>query len=592
MIACKVLSHLGDGLYSVEVYHSNEAITTRIDAIASKLEDLAPVIAKQLAMVQQVWLDVEWYINNNNLLIIEMNATEPDSNEKQALINSIRENTIFGLKARRLYDYENKTYQILMAEEASLNVENTMLLGKVVNNAIMDVWCVDLADGIGGRAVYAVNEESALWCLNYDAGTEEEAKYLLPPKNLDVSWMNSGNFNIPYAFPEPASYCMSFWNVAMESGFGVWEPILVMGVVNLEARIKDTRDCTDTNDGHVPETKRIPVTIPSIDLRFGGVSLSIKEVICDVTYFDDYKSFVNDDEVAVRVIIDETGITGGIILGYIDHPKIFREDISDNGSCEADKDTLKLVLEAPIGPDIDYKIGVPGNASTAVPSNTHSFYTSAWANSEQLTTESGGVEYPSYRGQVTSLDATTPYLIGGCEFSCIINSSAHSVSYTATREDGLYSIYSHSGNQIYMEIAGVMIPWNYFKRHFDMEIGNYHEEKVFLSELTSICLSTGGYSGIRVEQTIDGTFINGGSTTTLDMVQRVITIEVDCNGVMEETNEVITNTSVQRSALYSANSTYKEQSYDVVDDTSINVYPVIPFLRMEEPPVFVGNSTC
>lgn len=322
MAMCKIISHLGEGEYSVEVLYDLDAVQTRIDELTQLILDINTMIIAEYFLVQEGEAILNSFIVASNSQINYINSLPINSQAWHSAIADLQKNTNEGLEARNIYLYVKARYQELLTEKSALAVEKNKLNRRNLSNPIMNVWCVDLADGLGSHGIYAADEEVELWCFSYDAGNDQYGQYVLPPRNLVIdTQMPYGHYSSSETRTDLTSACMTFWNVAIEPGFTKWQPIILKGKYNLDVTNKNVGLCNVKGT----KTYTVTVTIPDGKSRL-GYEMVIGKAGVNVLYYDGIASFDDQDEVVVLVSpddISDTGtLLGGNMVGFVSHPKM------------------------------------------------------------------------------------------------------------------------------------------------------------------------------------------------------------------------------------------------------------------------------
>lgn len=517
MAMCKVLSHLGGGLYSVEVYLDDSGIATRIEELDKEITRLTNKISDYEVTLQAAFDDRNWYINRNNQLIPLLNSYEQGSNDWNAVEKDIQETTQNGLKARNKYISTKALYNQLIADKTALKVERTSLANRpALTNPILSVWCVDLADGVDGRAIYAANEESELWCLNYDAGDYGNAKYLLPPKNINISLVPNAQFNIPKAYPSLRDACMTFWNVAMEVGFSRWAPILMRGRVR-DSNEDGDRDCTINEEAKDRDLRGISFTADGAYARFNpGVKLATGTVVASVNYFAGRKSMSDGDVVVAEVSVSSAGvITSAIILGFYSNPKTF--EMPENYTSCTDIELSVLLQYITISFESPSTL-YPVHVDTLELAVTEYIDSNGDYFAQKLC-------YADYSGGIY-----TPYTIGACNIIPVIYTGRLTRKHYGPDDTICYSRCS----QGYIEFAGVVIPTVWHDYSVDTEADIVTAHIISTSLIVSVCIGSGAYIYEEEELIYSGPAIYFSGAYRFGSGAATVTgtrYSVDCEGV-------------------------------------------------------------
>lgn len=316
--ACKIVSHQGGGLYVVEVQYDDTPRTDRMAEIDAKLLD--PEFLAELNELRTQWETARdernAWIESMNLRINAVNDAylfgDPDQiSEAEAALREVVE---VGLTSRNDMVLARADYDRVLAKQTALQVERTALF-RAGNPPLplVEAWCIDLADGVGGRALYANGSYAPLVCLNYDTTV-----YLLPPLN-PVPVINGGA-NKPYAIADLGVYNImdrynthdaagfTFWNTALEPGFATWTPILMKGVVVSPVL------------GSCSGTTRFPfikVRFPVGNLDRFGYELPFGEFTLTPIYFSGGSAFEDGDEVVCHVTVAVEKVKQNVSIGLL-----------------------------------------------------------------------------------------------------------------------------------------------------------------------------------------------------------------------------------------------------------------------------------
>jgi len=315
--AAKIISHQGAGKYTVEIQYDDTPRTGRIEEIDQQLTDESFLTA--------LWDAKHYYedardqviaiVDNLTTYIEDLNAAleENDKQWIQEAEQALQQQVAEANKYRNQRQVYRELYERQLAIKTALQQERVDLV-RVGNegNAIVDAWCIDLADGQDGRAIYDPGEFTALYCLNYRA---EDGYYLLPPKNMAVEMTPQGFYNTLPRYGRLAAGGCGFWNAAMEPGFAKWEPILLEGKLVITG---DYVPCTELGD------RKFYVQFENKKSRFGGeLILGKYEVsLADLIYFAGIDVFGNGDDVCCLISdITKEGKPAFKVVGFTHDPK-------------------------------------------------------------------------------------------------------------------------------------------------------------------------------------------------------------------------------------------------------------------------------
>ena len=336
MAACKILSHSGAGLYAIELLYDTTQHDDRVQELSDFITDIENI--NKLDDLNQIAQNLWDGLQNGKVVldgeIDQLNILVPETAAYVNQIKKINQITAEGLKAGAKYKTAQKEFLSLDSTMKEKTQEyNELLRVGTVQNPLIEVWCVDLADGVDGRNIYVADQLVPLWCMNYDTGL-----YVLPPLNLShleepdltkfnslVSTINGGGYNVMRNFTKDVAPASTFYNVAMEVGFARWQPQMMKGVF-FGSSLPDCR-------GIVPS-----VIFPVSNSRFGqpllsgtfklvtnfymspGEFRSGDEIVCSVTFpeNDPKSKDFNTPEVHLMGFLHDprTNETGDQSLGY------------------------------------------------------------------------------------------------------------------------------------------------------------------------------------------------------------------------------------------------------------------------------------
>jgi len=583
MAMCKVLSHIGAGLYSVEVYMDDGSIQKRIDKLVGEIARLDLSLSSFSVSLVNAKALVDSYISELNALISDLNNQLSLGNDASAIRQEITKTTAEGLRARNAYIANKALYNQLQADKAArLSEKNNLSNRQTLTAAVLEVWCVDLADGIDGRAIYSVNDETEIWCLNYDAGDYGSAKYLLPPKNTNIPVIPNAHINVPRNYPILTAACMTFVNSALEPGFAKWSPIFLSGVVT-GLRGDSDKDCDDVSDSKDASQDTLLIKLSSIVTRHGGIKLGGATTSFPVDYFDGKRAFNNDDKVVVAVqSVSEQGYINGIIVGFYSNPQVYE---SSDSTCP-DLSNLKVNMSETLFDDVG--MGVIGDVTSPIMQGGWLFYTAYWPFSDVFISEESKLTIYGYSAALQDpIDPTAPYLFGSCKLP--IEYHASELVNTTSWLDDVY-IEDTTDHSTYYTIGGVAIPAKRGFYHKVIEGGvytHYQNYSETLTQIHSICVPTGAYSYTKeiLNKTLQ---YNIGYSMYYTLYFKRVKYTVDCNGLASE-EVLLESTGTSSKPLYPEykfHSSYDNQYHDAdygeadLSNASHKMYK------------FLSNTTC
>jgi len=560
--ACKIISHQGGGIYVVEVLYDDTPRTDRMAEIDKLLIDpkfqaeLAQLLADYQA-ARQIWLD--WITTTNNYIVDVNNAhIAGDQAAIKAAEKALREVVTEGLKARDAQIRSRGIYNRALAEKTALETERLALFRASSGvNPLPEVWCMDLADGQAGRAIYQDGSFAPLVCLNYDTN-----KYLLPPKN-NVPELHGGGggpyeikplgvFNRMDKYRPHDAGAFKFWNVALEPGFAKWKPILMRGIVVGT----DIKSCAGVTRFH-----NLRVRVPfgekgrfGHELAFGEFSLSPiyfsgggafnagDEVVCAVTVTpteemqDVLLGTVNNNQYYEKKLVKVNKLSG-YVIGFVDNPKTAPP--RSNNNCAGINDVFVLFTISSGTPAMENHVGIFEGNNTKTLSATIIY--DSITNCENTIVNSWVAEEVSSGGMAVLQDAGLPWIWNslGCEvpFRFYGGRSIRREDYTLRNSPGHWYL-NYTQEQSYFVIGDIYIPLNFYDFTQVQEAGQGENNKFIRHYTQRQCvglyyanLGTGAYKYREVEDQYWTD--NTGLTWTRRIIQK--NIVVDCTAEYLET---------------------------------------------------------
>lgn len=331
MAACKILSHSGDGLYAIELLYDTTQHDDRVQELTDFITDIDNINKlTDLDTAAQALFDGlqegKVILNNEINILSGLEAgSKAFEDQKEKVIKITKE----GLEADVEYNKVQKEYLLFnnIIVEKTYERDELLRLG-TVENPLLEVWCVDLADGLDGRNIYVAGQLVSLWCMNYDTEL-----YVLPPLNrshlvdqllLDFTSLtleaNGGIYNDMRNFTKDVAPASTFYDVAMEVGFARWKPQFMTGTFTGSA----LPDCR----GRKPQ-----VIFPVSNSRFGQELLSGTFDLIN-NFYTTPEVFKEGDKIVCAVVFPENDPKESKftepevhLIGFFDHPRV--SDSSD-----------------------------------------------------------------------------------------------------------------------------------------------------------------------------------------------------------------------------------------------------------------------
>lgn len=297
---CKIISHDGDGLYTVQPLPDFTLIDADIDRLTAELSDLVNVEYIELENAyneKKAETDAAQSAADSAIAAYAGDPTEENLNTVNEKIALVGEALIEEQKAKDPFDAA-KTHRLALEKRLErMNEVNT-------EPAQVQLWCTDLADGNSYRQAFDVDDEAGTIELigDGDAGTT------LQPHYADLGLYNTTRDGslVPTGALSPASY---FYNRAMKPGWQKWRHEFRSGVI------------TDIQPA-------------GIDLTLDDIKSKEQFAFIPVNDLDDgfltgvSAQYMNCDEVAFSIgdhVIVSTVWTGAsredIVIGFVDNPQ-------------------------------------------------------------------------------------------------------------------------------------------------------------------------------------------------------------------------------------------------------------------------------
>ena len=300
-----IKSHKGDGLYSVEIFYNRDAIEAREEWL---VKWLGSENTNKLEALRIEGVIIENNVNAGKIILNDyidiLSGLTPNTPEYDTQFKLVTKHTKDGLERAKDLAVAFEKWQSLDKTYKAYTLE----LSKIQNEPILadelrDIWCIDKADGVDGREIYAVDSVVEIWCLNYNP-----EYMLLPPLNITLNNPPlSGVFNVMRNTLKSVKPESKYVNVALESGFARWKPQLLQGIFN-----------TSGGASCAVET----ITFPVSKSRLGHPLLSGTYEINGIEYFANLP-FANGDKVVCQVTFDDpkTIVPTITLIGFMSNPK-------------------------------------------------------------------------------------------------------------------------------------------------------------------------------------------------------------------------------------------------------------------------------
>lgn len=337
--ACKIISHNGGASYNIEIQYDDSPRLDRMQEVYNRMNDTSflTTISNLYDAWQSAITDRNYIISLVDSQINYLNqlkstgGTSPDliAQEQARLTQYVK----IGLEYRNRAILSGFTYHQAVSIKASYETEYAELarIGGV-SNRLDTVWCLNLADGNNGRAVYSAGEFVPLYCLAYDPD-----KLYLPAKtsagiqNLPLE----GKYNLMDRYIPHDAAGFTFWNAALEPGFAKWKPILLKGSLRRNSKYPNCVDGEPKSEvylngdlsrfgyGTIYGLYKFPFAsyLTEKDFQDGDeVVVYISSVSSEVNLVNSVVGYVQQQAFEKRLPVESNTPTG-IIVGWANGPR-------------------------------------------------------------------------------------------------------------------------------------------------------------------------------------------------------------------------------------------------------------------------------
>lgn len=298
---CKVVSHDGDGLYTVQMLPD----ISIIEADIAKLEaDLLALDTVEIVALESAYTAAVAVTNSAqsdvDAAIVTFAASPTEEN--QAAINAAIGVLGEAVKAEAA---AKQPYDTARARKLSIEKRIARLDDAIVTPDPVQVWCTDLSDGQGGRGLFAADEEAG----TIELVGEDSNGVILQPHFDDLGFYDSSRdgLSTPSATFTPASY---YYNRAMLPSWQKWEygyrPGIITGITEAAFTVRLDPVKSDEQSPFIP--------VNDLD---GGTITGVPADYMDC----DSIAFAIDDHVVVNTTWDAERVRTDTIIGFVDNPK-------------------------------------------------------------------------------------------------------------------------------------------------------------------------------------------------------------------------------------------------------------------------------
>jgi len=299
---CSIISHDGDGLYTVQMLPDFSLIETEIARLTAQLSDIDNV---ELINLEIAYLlkksDTDAAKAISDALIVTY-AGDPTPENLAAVNESIAD-----VGAAIIEESKAKIpYDAVKVRKLAIEKRIVRLYAAIGTPPPIQAWCTDLSDGLKARSLYAFDDVVGTIELvgNGDNGITLQPHY----EELGLYLNTRDGYLTPTASLTPASY---YYNRAMTPGWQKWDAVYRPGVIISAAGGSFEVELDAVASGE--QFSRIPVN----DLDDGAnlTGLHAEYMNCNDA------AFIVDDHVIVKSTYDASRVRTDVIVGFVDNPQ-------------------------------------------------------------------------------------------------------------------------------------------------------------------------------------------------------------------------------------------------------------------------------
>lgn len=224
-----IVSHLGDGEYSVWIHYEVEELLKKIKKLNTQISELNTAILFQKAKILDFKNDLDDALFDMNAAI-DIYAADPTNETKRAAVTKA---TREGIKAAHLYDIEKDKLDQLVSEKLSATKRAGWYESHNEEFELKSIWCADLLDNQDGRPVIPADAIVGTIDVLRDARIDSIIKPAwtagAPATWLNALWEEADGMLQDVVANTPAA---AFVNTAMLPGSQRWEPIYRTAIID------------------------------------------------------------------------------------------------------------------------------------------------------------------------------------------------------------------------------------------------------------------------------------------------------------------------------------------------------------------------
>jgi len=311
----KILSHLGEGKYSVKLEYATSRAQEQIDLLNRNIRELQDKISTTQSERDQLESDYSDAYNDLQSTIEDLASLKPGTDEYESKLKELD-------KKQAAYQEALAAYSQAMQNKRGIELEITALEKRIetINKYLkksetIEAWCVDYSLGLSGE-VGTIEPAGKADQINIRPGYIDDAEHD-PARDGKLSSV----FNMTAA--------QTYYNYAMLPGARKWRPLYRTGVAT--GIDKENNTCNVNLD--FCKFREIEGISLSLNQSFWLLDVPIDYMSCDAAVFEEY------DEVVVR--FEGYDWTKPVVIGFVKEPL----------PC------------CPCDPDPSLKISGPGKAS-------------------------------------------------------------------------------------------------------------------------------------------------------------------------------------------------------------------------------------
>lgn len=299
---CSIISHDGDGLYTIQMLPDFSLIESDILRLTAQLSDIDNVELVNLELAYLLKESETDAAKATADALISTYAGDPTP-ENLAAVNE----GIAAVGAAIIQESEAKIpYDAVKVRKLAIEKRLLRLADAIETPPTTQAWCADLSDGLKARSLYSTDDVVGTIELvgDGDNGISLQPHY----DELGLYLDTRDGYLTPTASLTPASY---YYNRAMLPGWQKWDAIYRPGVIVSAAGGSFEVQLDAVASGE--QYSRIPVN----DLDDGAnlTGLNAEYMNCNNA------AFTVDDHVIVKSTYDGSRVRTDVIVGFVDNPQ-------------------------------------------------------------------------------------------------------------------------------------------------------------------------------------------------------------------------------------------------------------------------------